>query len=282
MRLEMKLLRVGPKGTEKPALLDKDGTLRDLSGVIADITGATLTPAGLAKLSGLDTATLPRIDGKPRIGAPIAAIGKVVGIGLNYYDHAKAAEKPVPQEPIMFLKPNDTIVGPDDTVRKPKTAKKLDWECEIVIVIGKECRNITESEAPSHIAGWMLANDYTERWYQNDRGGTWDKGKSGDDFTPLGPWFVTRDEIADINALKMYADVNGTRYQDGSSSTMIFKPDFLVSYLSEFMTLYPGDVILTGTPAGVGSLQKPPVFLNVGDVVSLGIEGLGEQTQKII
>jgi 2-keto-4-pentenoate hydratase/2-oxohepta-3-ene-1,7-dioic acid hydratase in catechol pathway len=278
----MKLLRVGSKGSEKPALLDRDGTLRDLSGAIGDITGAMLTRERLAKLSDLDAAALPRIDGTPRIGCPIAAIGKVVGVGLNYYDHAEAAGKPVPEEPILFLKPNETIVGPNDTVRKPKTAQKLDWECELVIVIGKEGRNIAESDASSHIAGWMLANDYTERWYQNERGGTWDKGKCGDDFTPLGPWMVTKDEIADINDVKIWSDVNGKRYQDGSSSTMIFKPAFLVSYLSEFMPFYPGDVILTGTPAGVGSLQQPPLFLNAGDVVRLGIDGLGEQRQTIV
>ena len=277
----MKLLRVGEKGSERPALLSADG-LRDISSLVPDITGDVLSDAGLARLKAADFSKLPRISGTPRIGVPIANIGKVVGVGLNYYDHAEAAGKPKPEEPILFLKPNDTLVGPNDTVRKPKTAKKLDWECEITIVIGKQANNVSEAEAMSHIAGWALANDYTERWFQNDRGGQWDKGKCGDDFTPLGPWFVSRDEIADINNVKMWADVNGKRYQDGSSSTMIFKPAFLVSYISEFMTLYPGDVILTGTPAGVGSLQNPPLFLNAGDAVKLGIAGLGEQSQKIV
>jgi 2-keto-4-pentenoate hydratase/2-oxohepta-3-ene-1,7-dioic acid hydratase in catechol pathway len=277
----MKLLRVGPKGAEKPALLGTDG-LHDISGLVPDITGAVLSDAGLAKLKAADLNSLPRISGNPRIGVPIANIGKVVGVGLNYYDHAEALGRPKPDEPILFLKPNDTLVGANDTVKKPKTAQKLDWECEIVIVIGKQGLNIAQADAMNHIAGWSLANDYTERWFQNDRGGQWDKGKCGNDFTPLGPWFVSKDEIADINNLKMWADVNGKRYQDGSSSKMIFNPAFLVSYITEFMTLYPGDVILTGTPAGVGMLQKPPLFLNVGDEVKLGIEGLGEQTQKIV
>ena len=277
----MKLMRVGEKGNERPALMDAGG-LRDISSLVPDITSEVLTEAGVARLKSADLSNFPRISGSPRIGVPIANIGKVVGVGLNYYDHAEAAGKPKPEEPILFLKPNNTLVGPNDTVRKPKTAKKLDWECEIVIVIGKQANNIAEGDALAHIAGWALANDYTERWYQNDRGGTWDKGKCGDDFTPLGPWFVSKDEIADINNVKMWADVNGKRYQDGSSSTMIFKPAFLVSYISEFMTLYPGDVILTGTPAGVGMLQNPPLFLNAGDVVKLGIAGLGEQTQKIV
>jgi len=277
----MKLLRVGEKGSERPALMDAGG-LRDISGLVPDITGEVLSDAGLARLKAADIGKLPLISGNPRIGVPIANIGKVVGVGLNYYDHAEAAGKPKPEEPILFLKPNDTLVGPNDTVKKPKTAQKLDWECEIVIVIGKLGVDIAESDAMNHIAGWALANDYTERWYQNDRGGQWDKGKCGADFTPLGPWFVSKDGIADINNVKMWADVNGKRYQDGSSSSMIFKPAFLVSYISEFMTLYPGDVILTGTPAGVGSLQKPPLFLNAGDAVKLGIAGLGEQQQKIV
>ena len=277
----MKLLRVGEKGNERPALMEADG-LRDISSLVPDITGEILTEARLARLKSADLGNLPRISEHPRIGVPIANIGKVVGVGLNYYDHAEAAGKPKPEEPILFLKPNNTLVGPNDTVRKPKTAKKLDWECEITIVIGKQANNVSEADAMAHVAGWALANDYTERWYQNDRGGTWDKGKCGDDFTPLGPWFVSKDEIADINNVAMWADVNGKRYQNGSSSTMIFKPAFLVSYISEFMTLYPGDVILTGTPAGVGMLQNPPLFLNVGDVVKLGIAGLGEQQQKIV
>jgi 2-keto-4-pentenoate hydratase/2-oxohepta-3-ene-1,7-dioic acid hydratase in catechol pathway len=278
----MKLLRVGPKGAEKPALLDKDGSLRDLSGVIADITGAVLTGEGLAKLAALVSAKLPKIDGKPRIGAPIARIGKLVGVGVNYSDYIAITGQPAPEEPIMFLKPDCTIAGPNDAVKKPRTAQKLDWECELAIVIGKQGTNIPESDAMSHIAGWMLANDYTERGYQLDRGGSWDKGKCGDDFTPLGPWLVTRDEIPDADGLKMWLDVNGKRFQDSSTANMIRKPAFLVSYLSEFMTFYPGDVIVTGSPAGVGALQKPPLFLNAGDVIQLGIEGLGEQKQSII
>ena len=278
----MKLLRVGPKGAEKPALLDKDGSLRDLSGVIADITGAVLTGEGLAKLATLDSAKLPKIDGKPRIGAPIARIGKLVGIGVNYRDYIAITGQPAPEEPIMFLKPDCTIAGPNDAVKKPRTSQKLDWECELAIVIGKQGNNIPESDATSHIAGWMLANDYTERVYQLDLGGSWDKGKCGDDFTPLGPWLVTRDEIPDADGLKMWLDVNGKRFQDSTTANMIRKPAFLVSYLSEFLTFYPGDVIVTGSPAGVGALQKPPMFLNAGDVVQLGIDGLGEQKQSII
>ncbi len=278
----MKLLRVGPKGAEKPALLDNSGVLRDLSGVIADITGAVLTDEGRAKLAALDTSKLPALDGSARIGAPIARIGKLVGVGVNYQDYIAVTGQPAPEEPIMFLKPDCTIAGAHDDVKKPKTSQKLDWECELAIVIGKEGANIAEADAMSHIAGWMLANDYTERWYQQDRGGTWDKGKVGDNFTPLGPWLVTRDEIDTADGLKMWLEVNGKRYQDSNTANMIRKPAFLVSYLSEFLTFYPGDVIVTGSPAGVGALQKPPVFLNPGDMVSLGIEGLGEQKQKIV
>ncbi|HWY61821.1 MAG TPA: fumarylacetoacetate hydrolase family protein [Rhizomicrobium sp.] len=278
----MRLLRVGPKGSEKPALLDKEGALRDLSGVIADITGAVLTAEGLNKLAALDAAKLPKIEDWPRIGAPIGRIGKVVGVGVNYKDYIAVTGQPAPEEPIMFLKPDCSIAGPNDDVKKPKTSQKLDWECELAIVIGKEGTNIAESDAMNHIAGWMLANDYTERWFQQDRGGTWDKGKVGDNFTPLGPWLATRDEIADADGLKMWLTVNGKRFQDSNTANMIRRPAFLVSYLSEFLTFYPGDVIVTGSPAGVGALQKPPVFLNAGDVVELGIEGLGEQKQKIV
>ena len=278
----MKLMRVGPRGAEKPALLDKDGNLRDLSGVIADITGAVLTEEGLAKLKALDVQKLPIVAGAPRIGAPIGRISKLVGVGVNYKDYIAVTGQPAPEEPIMFLKPDCSIAGANDTVKKPKTAQKLDWECELAIVIGKEGANIAESDALDYIAGWMLANDYTERGFQLDRGGTWDKGKAGDNFTPLGPWLVTRDEIADADGLKMWLDVNGKRYQDSNTANMIRKPAFLVSYLSEFVTFHSGDVIVTGSPAGVGALQKPPVFLNAGDVVKLGIEGLGEQAQQIV
>jgi 2,4-didehydro-3-deoxy-L-rhamnonate hydrolase len=278
----MKILRVGPKGSEKPALLDKDGVLRDLSGVTADITGANLTDEGLAKLKALDVSKLPALEGNLRIGAPIGRIGKLVGVGVNYLDYIAVTGQPAPEEPIMFLKPDCTIAGPNDDVKKPKTSQKLDWECELAIVIGREGTNIAQSDAMSHVAGFMLANDYTERWYQQDRGGTWDKGKVGDNFTPLGPWLVTRDEIGDADGLKMWLDVNGKRFQDSSTGNMIRKPAFLVSYLSEFLNFYPGDVIVTGSPAGVGALQKPPLFLNAGDVVELGIEGLGSQRQQII
>jgi 2,4-diketo-3-deoxy-L-fuconate hydrolase len=278
----MKLMRVGPKGAEKPALLDKEGILRDLSGVIADITGANLTADGLAALAAVNPAKLPRIEGKPRIGMPIGRISKLVGVGVNYKDYIAVTGQPAPEEPIMFLKPDCSIAGADDEVKKPKTSQKLDWECELAIVIGKEGANIAESDALDHIAGWMLANDYTERGFQLDRGGTWDKGKAGDNFTPLGPWLVTRDEIPDGDGLKMWLEVNGKRFQDSNTANMIRKPAFLVSYLSEFVTFHPGDVIVTGSPAGVGALQKPPVFLNPGDVVELGIEGLGTQKQRIV
>jgi 2,4-diketo-3-deoxy-L-fuconate hydrolase len=278
----MKLMRVGPKGAEKPALLEKEGSLRDLSGVIADITGATLGEEGLRQLKALDTGKLPKIEGKPRIGVPISRIGKLVGVGVNYKDYIAFTGQPAPEEPIMFLKPDCTLAGANDDVKKPKTSQKMDWECELAIVIGKEGANIAESDALSHIAGWMLANDYTERWYQLDRGGTWDKGKSHDNFTPLGPWLVTRDEIPEGDGLKMWLEVNGKRFQDSNTANMIRKPAFLVSYLSEFVTFHPGDVIVTGSPAGVGALQKPPLFLNQGDVVELGIEGLGTQKQRIV
>jgi 2-keto-4-pentenoate hydratase/2-oxohepta-3-ene-1,7-dioic acid hydratase in catechol pathway len=278
----MKLLRVGSKASEKPAMLDKEGALRDLSGVIGDVTGATLTDEGLARLKALDVQKLPKIEGKPRIGAPIGRIGKLVGVGVNYKDYIAVTGQPAPEEPIMFLKPDCSIAGPNDAVKKPKTSQKLDWECELAIVIGKQGTNIAQSDAMSHIAGWTLANDYTERWFQQDRGGTWDKGKVGDNFTPLGPWLVTRDEIGDADGLKMWLTVNGKRFQDSNTANMIRRPAFLVSYLSEFLTFYPGDVVVTGSPAGVGALQKPPMFLNAGDVVELGIEGLGTQRQEII
>jgi 2,4-didehydro-3-deoxy-L-rhamnonate hydrolase len=223
---------------------------------------------------------LPAIAGSPRIGAPIMP-GKVVGVGVNYHDHVEKLGKPVPQEPVLFIKPTDTVIGANDTVQKPRTAQKLDWECEFAIVIGREGANIAEADAMAHVAGWMLANDYTERWYQADRGAA-NKGKYGKDFLPLGPWLVTRDEIPHMDGRKMWSEVNGTRYQDGTSSTMIFKPALLVSHISEFMVLYPGDIILTGTPAGVGMLQKPPLFLDPGDIVALGIDGLGEQRQQIV
>jgi len=278
----MKLLRFGPSGAEKPGLIDAQGCLRDLSGVVADITGATLSDEALDRLRALDTATLPLVPEGVRYGPCVAGVGKFLCIGLNYADHAAEANLPLPSEPILFTKATSAITGPDDTVKKPRGSTRLDWEVELGLVIGKTASYISEAEADAHIAGYCVVNDVSERAFQLERGGTWDKGKGCDTFGPIGPWLVTRDEVADPANLKMWLKVNGKTYQNGSTATMIFKPAFLVSYLSQFMSLHPGDVITTGTPPGVGMGQKPPVYLNVGDVMELGIEGLGTQTQTVI
>ena len=278
----MKLLRFGPSGAEKPGLIDAQGRLRDLSGVVADITGATLSDAALDRLRALDPATLPLVPEGVRYGPCVAGVGKFLCIGLNYADHAAEANLPLPSEPILFTKATSAITGPDDAVKKPRGSTRLDWEVELGLVIGKAAAYISEAEAEAHIAGYCVVNDVSERAFQLERGGTWDKGKGCDTFGPIGPWLVTRDEVADPANLKMWLKVNGKTYQNGSTATMIFKPAFLVSYLSQFMSLHPGDVITTGTPPGVGMGQKPPVYLNVGDVMELGIEGLGTQTQTVI
>jgi 2-keto-4-pentenoate hydratase/2-oxohepta-3-ene-1,7-dioic acid hydratase in catechol pathway len=280
----MKLLRYGPAGSERPGLLDADGGARDLSGVVGDIAGAVLTPEGLQKLSAIDPKTLPKVDGNPRLGACVGGAGKFIGIGLNFADHAAETNMPLPTEPIFFMKATSCLCGPNDEVIKPKDSTKLDWEVELGFVIGKKASYVSEAEALDHIAGYCLVNDVSEREFQLGRpGGQWDKGKGCDTFGPVGPWLVTADEIGDTNNLSMWLEVNGKRYQDGNSATMVFKPAFLVAYLSRFFTLHPGDIVTTGTPPGVGAGQKPhPIFLKLGDEMRLGISGLGEQRQKVV
>jgi 2-keto-4-pentenoate hydratase/2-oxohepta-3-ene-1,7-dioic acid hydratase in catechol pathway len=279
----MKLLRYGPAGAEKPGLLDRDGAIRDLSGVVPDISGAALSDAGLKQLAALDPAGLPKVAGNPRLGPCVGGVGKFIGIGLNFADHAAETNMALPSEPIFFMKATSCLSGPQDDVIKPKDSTRLDWEVELGFVIGKKASYVSEAEALDHIAGFCLVNDVSEREFQLGRpGGQWDKGKGCDSFGPVGPWLVTRDEIGDTGNLPMWLEVNGKRYQDGSSATMVFKPAFLVAYLSRFFTLHPGDIVTTGTPPGVGAGQKPPVFLNVGDEMRLGIGGLGEQRQKIV
>jgi len=278
----MKLLRYGPVGQEKPGLLDADGVIRDLSGVIADVNGANLGEDTLAKLRALDVNALPKVDGSPRIGACVGSIGKFVCIGLNYADHAAESGMPIPAEPVVFNKWTSAVVGPNDDVRIPRDSLKTDWEVELGVVIGKAASYVSEADALSHVAGYCVINDVSEREYQIERGGTWDKGKGCDTFGPTGPWLVTSDEAGDPQNLRMWLEVDGKRYQDGSTTTMIFTVAQIVAYLSRFMTLYPGDVISTGTPPGVGMGQKPPVYLRAGQVMRLGIEGLGEQEQRVV
>ncbi|MVT00319.1 fumarylacetoacetate hydrolase family protein [Devosia marina] len=278
----MKLLRVGAKGAEKPAILAEDGSIRDLTGVVADIGGATLLPEGLEIIAGTDIASLPTLSADERIGPCVANVGKFICIGLNYADHAAETGAPIPEEPIIFMKATSAIIGPNDEVVIPKNAIKPDWEVELAIVIGKEARYVEEADAMDHVAGYCVCNDVSERHFQTERGGTWDKGKGADTFGPIGPWLVTKDEVADPQNLKMWLEVDGKRYQDGSTKTMIFGVAKVVSYVSQFMSLQPGDIITTGTPPGVGMGIKPePVWLQPGNVMRLGIEGLGEQTQNV-
>ena len=278
----MKLVRYGAIGQEKPGLIDKSGQLRDLSDHVKDLNGEAYSPAGLAKLAALDASKLPAVDGKQRFGAPVTGISKFVAIGLNYVDHAKETGSPIPTEPIFFIKANTALSGPNDAVEKPRGSTKLDWEVEIAAIIGTRAKYVSEADALNHVAGYCCCNDVSERNFQIERLGQWTKGKSHDTFGPLGPWMVTKDEVADVHKLGMWLDVNGQRCQTGSTATMIFNVPKIVSYVSELMTLQPGDIITTGTPPGVGTGMKPPQFLNVGDVVTLGIEGLGEQRQEII
>lgn len=278
----MKLLRFGPLGQEKPGLLDGEGRIRDLSAHVDDIAGEALSPAGLARLAALDAAALPVVEGNPRIGACVGRIGKFICIGLNYADHAAETGAAIPKEPVVFAKWTSAICGPDDDVEIPRDSVKTDWEVELGVVIGKGGRYIEEAEAASHIAGYCVVNDVSEREWQIERGGTWDKGKGHDTFGPIGPWLVTPDEAGDVSNLKMWLEVDGHRYQDGSTATMIFKVPEIIAYLSRFLSLQPGDVISTGTPPGVGLGQKPPVYLKGGEVMHLGIEGLGEQTQNVV
>lgn len=280
----MKLLRYGPLGSEKPGLLDDQGQVRDLSGHVDDIAGDVLTPEGLAKLAQIDIASLPVVDGTPqdglRLGACVGRVGKFIAIGLNYADHAAESGLPVPDEPVVFNKWITCICGPDDDIVIPKGSTKTDWEVELGVVIGKGGTYISKADALDHVAGYCTVNDVSEREWQIEKGATWDKGKGFDTFGPIGPWMVTRDEVADPQKLKMWLEVDGHRYQDGSTETMVFGVAELVAYCSQFMRLMPGDVITTGTPPGVGLGQKPQVFLRPGQTVRLGIEGLGEQTQQ--
>ena len=278
----MKLVRYGNPGKEKPGLIDAQGTLRDLSKVVPDIGPAQLDAAVLAKLAKLDTAKLPAVRGTPRMGCPVAGVGKFVAIGLNYADHAAESGAAIPKEPIVFMKATTCIQGPNDPVMLPKGSVKSDWEVELGIVIGTRARYVTQKAALEHVAGYCTINDVSEREYQIERGPQWDKGKGCDTFGPIGPWLVTRDEIANVQKLSMWLDLNGKRMQTGNTKTMIFGVAKLVSYVSQFMTLMPGDVITTGTPPGVGLGMKPPLYLKKGDVMTLGIEGLGEQRQVVV
>ncbi len=278
----MKLLRVGAKGAEKPAILAADGSIRDLSGVVKDIAGDVLTPEGLAKIAAADVATLPKLDAGQRIGPCVGNVGKFICVGLNYADHAAESNLPVPAEPVLFMKATSAIIGPNDDVIIPKNAIKPDWEVELGIVIGKEARYVDEADALDHVAGYCVVNDVSERHFQTERGGQWDKGKGCDTFGPIGPWVVTRDEVADPQDLHMWLEVDGHRYQNGSTKTMVFGVAHLVHYISQFMSLQPGDIITTGTPPGVGMGVKPnPVWLKPGNVMHLGIAGLGEQKQNV-
>ncbi|EPJ5850628.1 fumarylacetoacetate hydrolase family protein [Klebsiella aerogenes] len=279
----MKLLRFGNPGSERPGVLDNDGRLRDLSQYINDLRGDALLPESLACLRQLDLYSLPLVEGNPRIGACVGGIGKFICIGLNYADHAAETGADIPQEPVVFSKWTSAVVGPNDNVIIPRGSQKTDWEVELGVVIGKGGRYIDERDAMQHVAGYCVINDVSEREYQIERGGTWDKGKGCDTFGPTGPWLVTADEIPDPNALNLWLEVDGKRYQDGNTRTMIFKVPYIISYLSRFMSLQPGDVISTGTPPGVGMGQKPqPVYLRAGQTIRLGIEGLGEQQQLTV
>jgi len=277
----MKLLRVGEPGAEVPAIVDASGRIRSLAGIVPDIAGDVLTPEGLARLHAIDPATLPELA-PGRVGPCVGRVGKFICIGLNYADHAAESGLPVPKEPVIFLKANSAIIGPNDDVLIPRGSKKTDWEVELGVVIGKRASYVSEAEAMDHVAGYCVINDVSEREFQIERGGTWDKGKGCDTFGPIGPWLVTADEVADPQNLSMWLEVDGHRYQNGSTRTMVFGVRHLVHYVSQFMTLHPGDVISTGTPPGVGMGQKPePIYLKGGEVMRLGIEGLGEQTQRV-
>jgi ureidoglycolate lyase len=279
----MKLLRYGPAGAETPGMLDQDGAIRCLGGVVRDIDGFALSPASLKMLAGINPTSLPRVEGNPRIGPCVVRPVNYICIGLNYADHAAEAGMPVPKEPIIFLKSLGAFCGPNDDVMRPRESKKLDWECELGIVIGTTARYVSEADSMNHVAGYCVCNDVSEREFQLERSGTWDKGKGADTFGPTGPWMVTRDEVPDPQNLALWTEVNGKKMQNGSTQTMIFGVRKLVSYVSHFITLHAGDVIATGTPPGVGSGIKPePVFLQPGDVMRLGVEGLGIQTQRIL
>ncbi|TVQ41571.1 MAG: FAA hydrolase family protein [Wenzhouxiangella sp.] len=275
----MKLLRVGELGQERPAIMAKDGSLRDLSGLVDDIAGAVLSPEGLARLAAVDESGLPLVAPGTRIGPCVGRVGKFICVGLNYADHAAESGMPVPPEPILFMKATSAICGPNDAVCIPKGSEKTDWEVELGVIIGSNASSVSEAEALEHVAGYCVVNDLSERSWQLERGGQWVKGKSADTFGPIGPWLVTRDEVSDPRALRLWLEVDSRRYQDGTTATMIFGVAKLVSYISQFMSLQPGDIISTGTPPGVGMGQNPPTYLRPGQIIRLGIEGLGEQTQ---
>ena len=278
----MKLVRWGNAGREKPGMLDGQGVLRDLSHVVDDIAGDALTSAGIAKLRALDSEALPKVAGDPRLGAPVGRVGKIICVGLNYADHAAESGQPVPEQPVIFMKATSAIVGAFDDVVIPPGSEKTDWEVELGVVIGDAARNVSREAALDHVTGYLIINDVSERAFQFEHGGQWVKGKGCDTFAPLGPWLVTRDEIPDPQDLAMHLSVNGHRYQDGNTRTMIFDVATLVSHISRYMALLPGDVISTGTPPGVGLGQKPPVYLKPGDVMELGIDGLGAQRQRVV
>jgi len=278
----MKLLRYGPAGSEKPGLVGADGEIRSLTGIIGDISGDVLSDEGLSKLQALDTATLPIVEGEPRLGTPVAGVQKLIAIGLNYSDHAKEAGMPIPDEPIIFSKAVSSLSGPNDDITFPPGAFKADWEAELAVIIGKKTSHISESDAPLHIAGYSICNDVSERAYQLESTGDWCKGKSHDTWGPVGPWLVTRDEVRDPQALDIWLDVNGERMQSGNTQTMIFPVQELVSYISKFMTLYPGDIVTTGTPPGVAMGMSPQRWLKDGDTITLGLDGLGEQRQSVV
>ena len=277
----MKLLRYGVAGREKPGLLDAAGTIRDLSNVLPDFAGAALLPESLATLRQLKTAALPSVDGSTRLGPCVTGIGKFICVGLNYSDHAAESGMTVPAEPIIFMKATSCVSGPNDDIVIPRGSQKTDWEVELGVIIGQRAKYVEEKDALSHVAGYCVINDISERAFQLEGTGQWVKGKSADTFGPIGPWLVTRDEVPNWNGLDMWLEVDGHRYQNGNTRTMVFGVPFLVSYLSRFMTLHPGDVIATGTPPGVGHGQKPPVYMREGNIVRLGVAGLGEQRQRV-
>ena len=278
----MKLVRYGAKGKELPGIIDSDGNLRSLAGLVNEGSEQFLSDKGLAELGRMNLSKLPLVPGKPRFGCPVANVSKFVAIGLNYTDHAKETNSPIPKEPIIFMKTLNCLQGPNDDVMIPRGSVKTDWEVELGIVIGKKTRYVTQDDALGHVAGYVLVNDVSEREYQMERGPQWDKGKGCDTFGPVGPYLVTRDEVPDPQSLELWLDVNGKRMQTGNTRTMIFSVKEIVSYVSEFMTLYAGDIITTGTPPGVGVGMKPPVFLRAGDVMTLGISGLGAQRQRVV
>ena len=278
----MKLLRYGPRGEEKPGILDAERQIRDLSKMLPDLSGAALLPESLRSLRSIDISSLPRVSGQPRIGACVGSAGKFVCIGLNYSDHAAESGMAVPGEPVVFMKATSSICGPNDDVIIPRGSEKTDWEVELGVVIGKRAKYVDVADALSYVAGYCVINDVSERAFQLEGTGQWVKGKSADNFGPIGPWLVTADEVPDPQKLNLWLEVDGHRYQNGSTSTMVFGVAFLISYLSRFMSLQPGDIISTGTPPGVGLGQKPPVYLRPGNRIHLGVEGLGEQTQKVV